>query len=270
MPAKILLPILRRTLLPLIRLLYQAGLNRRELVQLTEELFDEVETAGGANANLTVGSESVAAGVTRIHASTGRNTEALGASRTTFDPALSVVPETVVIYGWHEDPDFVDNQGKPLDLPFDTGNKTFCDLVKRYAPALDPLQVRHSLEECNAISNTKDGKLNLTTRTLVAQPGPDRLHRAVSRPLRALLLNLENNNPADTSDYDPANGWPEGIVAVSNVKPEHMPMLRAHIRSNIVEFCSRLDSEMHTIAGDETGNNGETHNVGLGFYYFES
>lgn len=203
MPTKILKPILRRTLRPLVRLVHQAGFERSEFVHLAQELFDEIEKSEANRPSLEIAAElsGSAQGL-----STHRSSSPAGLTATTSsDPALSVIPESVVIYGWHEDPEFVDENGKPLALPFETGEKTFCDLVSRYAAELDPKAVRRSLEECNAISVTTSGKLRLSTRTLLSKPGPDRLHRAISRPLRALLLNLENNNPLDTSDYDPKN-----------------------------------------------------------------
>lgn len=76
-----------------------------------------------------------------------------------------------VLGAWRRDPDFCDERGEPLRLPF-TGDLSFAELCKRHSGDMKPRSIADELVDAGALEEA-DGFLSMTTRGYV--PGKDRV-----------------------------------------------------------------------------------------------
>lgn len=263
--------LLTRALRPLVQLLHEVGVDRESFIKVCHQVYDGVEETSGSDVR------SVASLDTDVEHEELLNFDTLAQSPNSErlsieDEAseISVMKESVVVLGWHEDPDFVDQYGEPLELEESSGEKSFERLVERYGRGQDPVQLKEILLKFGIVRLTEEGKLKAVMRKFGPPPGAERLHRAISRPLFALLVNIYRNNSMTFQPFEKNLDWPEGIVAVSGVTAQHAARLRKHARMAINEFCAALDAELHALVGDEEHQGEASFNLGIGYYYFES
>ena len=93
---------------------------------------------------------------------------------------------TRVLTGWYLDPDFLDEGGQPLNLPFegadgDDARRTFTDLCKRYGGDLAPVTMRRELTRVGAMAELPAGELRVLMRYYMPlQMDPDAVIRGGS------------------------------------------------------------------------------------------
>ncbi len=171
-----------------------------------------------------------------------------------------------VIAAWRRDRDFLDAAGKPAPLPMAGADVSFSELVKRFS---GDVPVRATLDELirvGAVERLKDGRLNLLTRTYVAESSDaDKLH-IMGTDVAHLISTIDHNLKSD-----PMGPFFQRKVAYDNLPDEVLPMFRKHsakkaqtLLENLDIWLAQRDRDVTpTVKG--TGRN----NAGIGIYYFE-
>jgi len=96
-----------------------------------------------------------------------------------------------IIVGWYRD--FIGPYGIPLELPLEPGEKSFPDLVRRYAGQVDPLEVLEELRMIGVIEETADSKVRLATRSYITgRLRPESIER-MSWAVHDLAATLDHN-----------------------------------------------------------------------------
>jgi hypothetical protein len=76
-----------------------------------------------------------------------------------------------VVRGWRMDPRFLDEKGRPAELPLRSGRRTFASLVRAYARDVTPMSVLSELERLKVVSKTKSSNALRLLPTRVHAPG---------------------------------------------------------------------------------------------------
>jgi hypothetical protein len=147
---------------------------------------------------------------------------------------------------WAADPKFLGVDGRPRDLPFLSGDPSFCDLVAVALPRERPAFCRDILLSTGAIIKLPSGRLRWRERAALAK-GADSgvvLADEYLRPLRALLLVLQSNL------LRRAQGAPKGAfqMGVSGFEISHEDM--AHLQ----RFVSRHGTALLETVDDWIAN----------------
>ena len=74
-----------------------------------------------------------------------------------------------VLTGWHQDPDFVDEQGQPLALPFEGAGASFSTLCQRYSGDIGPRAMLEELKAIDSVSAQANGTWRVLTRSYRTQ-----------------------------------------------------------------------------------------------------
>ncbi|MEA5444640.1 DUF6502 family protein [Gammaproteobacteria bacterium AB-CW1] len=162
---------------PLARLLLRNGVSYKAFAELAKSVFVEVareefRIPGRKQSDSRV---SVITGlsrkeVKRVQSVPENNGEA---TLRLFNRAARV------IYGWVNDPDFVDGQGEPVRLKMEDDQAAidFVSLVRRYSGDAPPRAVLDELDRVRAVERHDDGHLSLRTKTYAppADAAPDKL-----------------------------------------------------------------------------------------------
>ena len=165
---------------------------------------------------------------------------------------------------WSTEADFLDGDGKSLDLPLKGRAPSFAALVKRegsFATTAEALEVliRHGVAE-------SDGKVvKLLTRTVIADPGtPEGLARAWMSSvahLNTLIRNVSGRTLADRR--------PERTAVNLHFPVNSVPALQKMVEEHGQTFLVFIDQFMreHEERAIERGE--PTQGVGVGFWQFD-
>lgn len=170
-----------------------------------------------------------------------------------------------VLAGWHQDPDFVNEHGRPLTLPFEGEGKNFNTLCQRYSGDIGPRAMLEELKAINAVKEQPDGTWRVLTRTYRAQKvDADALMRFADA-IRDLVASLDHNLQTPVSEQRF-----EGVASTPRLDPKMLPLFRRRVADRGQKFLEMLEqwlSHEELPDEDEEGNAGVR--AGVGIYYFE-
>ena len=144
---------------PLARALLRAGIGYREFSEISKAAFVDIATAdyGIRGRPTNISRVAVMTGLTRKEVRRLRNKSEAGGETEILRP----MPMAIILHRWYTESDFLDEMGKPLDLPFDGDANSFSELVRRYGGDIPPGAMRTELKRINAITETEDGLLRV-------------------------------------------------------------------------------------------------------------
>ena len=97
----------------------------------------------------------------------------------------------IVLSAWRRDPDFCDEHGEPLRLPF-SGDISFAELCKRHSGDMKPRSIADELVDAGALEEA-DGFLSLTTGGYVPAKDPVGLLRILGTDAAEFLETIDHN-----------------------------------------------------------------------------
>ncbi len=100
-----------------------------------------------------------------------------------------------VLGAWRRDPDFCDEQGEPLRLPF-SGDISFTELCKRHSGDMKPRSIANELLGAGAMEEA-DGLLSMTTRGYVPGNDPVELVRMLGTDTAEFIETIDHNLRAE-------------------------------------------------------------------------
>ena len=171
----------RWALRPLVRMLLKHGVMHREFVQLSKEVYVEVARRDyGLRGRLTnVSRTALLTGLDRKEV--GRIKTALETEQTASEAVHRQDRISRVLSGWHQDPDFLDGQGRPKPLATDGAAESFETLVGRYSGDVPSITILRELKRVGAVREAADGTLSVLRRNYRLDTAePEALSRAGS------------------------------------------------------------------------------------------
>ncbi|MEE4185334.1 MAG: DUF6502 family protein [Gammaproteobacteria bacterium] len=153
----------RSMLRPVASFLLKCGLTFREFADLSKSVFVETATEeyGIRGRPTNVSRVALLTGISRKEVSRQRALLAAAPA----PPANKTTDATRLLSGWHQDPDFVGADGRPLPLPFEApGGRSFSALCHRYAPDIPASTMLKELKRVGAVEEAADHQLHARLR----------------------------------------------------------------------------------------------------------
>lgn len=173
---------------------------------------------------------------------------------------------TRVLSGWHQDPDFVDKEGKPLVLEFEGEGFTFQALCQRYSGDIGPRAVLNELRGIRAVSQSADGKLRVLARSYRTQQVDAQALMHFADAVHDLVVTLDRNLQAPKE-----RPLFEGVAWTRRLDARMLPIFRRRVADRGQKLLDMLDEWLSREEIPETDENGDGRGVraGVGIYLFE-
>jgi hypothetical protein len=242
----------------------KAGIGYREFAEISKCAFVDVATSdyGLRGRPTNISRVAVMTGLTRKEVKRLRDKLSSGMQA----QALRVIPPAEILDKWHSDPSFVDQNGRPLDIPFDGSEVSFTSLVKKFGGDIPPGAMRTELKRVEAIAESEDGSLRVVKRFFRPVELDDQLERALSQAIYGLGQAVNHNMGASADD-----SWVERIAYSTKIRPSDATRVRRISQDRAAEFVESIDdlfSAYETIYSEDEVAESQTV-VGVGVYYFE-
>lgn len=262
-----ILSALLRALRPMARFLMKAGIGYREFSEIAKSAFVDVATSdyGLRGRPTNISRVAVMTGLTRKEVK--RLREKISAGKQVM--LTRVIPPAEIIEKWHSDPEFLDDDARPLKLPFDGPSPSFAQLVRKYGGDIPPGAMRTELKRVGAVVEDDDGSLTVTKRYFRPVEEQVQLERALGQAMYGLGTAIHHNLGESEE-----NSWVERIAFSQHIRDEDRNRVRRISNDRASEFIQSINdlfSAYETIyAGEPTRSSSNKVVVGIGVYYFET
>lgn len=166
---------------------------------------------------------------------------------------------TRVLSGWHQDPDFLDRNGKPLLLSFDGEGATFETLCKRYSGDIGPRALLDELRGIKAVSVSADRKLRVLARSYRAQPVDTQALMHLADAVHDLVATLDQNLQAPKE-----RPLFEGVAWTPRLSAKMLPIFRRRVADRGQRFLDMLDEWLSREEIAEADDGGDEQGVRAG------
>lgn len=227
----------RVLLRPIVRLLLKSGVTFREFSEVAKATFVEVATDEfGIRGRPTNGSRvAILTGINRHEISRQRELLAKGLEGAEPTYAGSA---TRVLSGWHQDPDYLDAAGEPLEIPSAGPAPSFENLCGRFAGDIPVSALLKELRLVGAVTSGQGETLRAAMRNYI----PSRFDAEKVKVGASLI-----HDHADTVVYDLIR--PEGAAARlarrahnARVDARALPDFQVFIEREGQAFLERVDN----------------------------
>jgi hypothetical protein len=246
---------------PLAKLLLEAGVGVGEFHNLAKRAYVQVARDRLAESRPNVSRIAVLTGISRAEVSK------LLASPADAEPTAERGRHRAeqVLHGWWTDPAYIDEEGRPLRLPFRGSRRSFTSLVKRYAGDPRTSTLLDELIRVKAIRQHPDGLLEALSRTVATarwdSAGVLEIGERLRDHLETLIHNIKH----------PSRPRYERLVVSNQVDPRYVPMLLRDVTQQadswMDSFQDSLTDPAHTIRPDRTIQ--DARRLGLAVYIVE-
>lgn len=262
-PRKALTAATLRLLRPLVRILLRNGISYGTFAEIARWVFVDVATED-------FGIEGRKQSVSRVSVLTGLSRKEVTRVQQLPRPDDQETIEqhnraARVIGGWLHDEAF-QHGGEPHALPFEDGERSFSELVRRYSGDVPARAVLDELLRVGAVEREADGRIQLKARAFIPQGSQaDKLH-ILGTDAAALIATIDHN-------LDPAAEHPflQRKVAYDNLPDQALAQFRGLAGEEAQALLLKLND---WLAQHDRDNNphveGSGRNeAGIGIYYFE-
>jgi hypothetical protein len=224
----------RALMAPLASLMLKCGMTWREFAEIARTVFVQV-------ASREYGLRGRPTNVARVAILTGIGRREVSRIRQSIPEAAPPIPNrttdaTRLLSGWHQDPEFVEAEGRPRDLAA-SGAGGFEALARRHAPDVPAVTMLKELKRVGAVEELPDGRLRARRRYY--QPtrlDPQWLLNAGS-VVADLGANI-NHNLAPRAGEPP---WVLGRATDDSIDPAAAPEFREFVEREGQAFLERVD-----------------------------
>ncbi len=253
----------RHLLAPVARLLLRSGVTWAEFAELSKEVFVDVARRDHGIQGRPTNNSRVAmiTGLSRREVTRVRDV-LIGEAQPSEPPSSRVAQ---VLSGWHVDPDFLDDEGRPVVLPANGERRSVAALLKRYAGDLPHGAFLKELQQLGLVEkNGNEGFRVLARDYLRGAADPD-IVRQLGVALHDHGATLAHNvNPERT---DPARF--EGMASTPRLAPRYARAFAQFAGERGQTFLEEIDAWLvrHEVKGSEK-KRADDHGVraGVGVY----
>lgn len=252
---------------PIARALLAGGIGYREFSEIAKIAFVDVATKD-------FGIRGRPTNISRVAVMTGLTRKEVRRIRQVNEESISHMgvkdtPIAQILHRWHTDKEFLQDNGTPLPLPYDEGEKSFATLVKKYGGDVPPGAMRTELERIDAVELLDNHKMRPTKRITYNVDLHDKLIGGLTRILFPASLNLVHNlQRSNDSDR-----WANLLTHSNYISREDRGRFMRISNDRIREFAKSIDDMQagfeESYDPDRDGRVTDLKTVGIGIFYFE-
>lgn len=254
---------LRQVLQPVVRLLLKAGFTWQDFADLAKTTFVEValEDYGKRGRPTNSSRASILTGLGRHEVARLRDRLA----EEGLPSAIYMSRGSRVLSGWHQDPDFLGEDGLPRTLSFAGEGATFETLVRRYGGDVPVVAMFKELVAAGAVARDDADIVTVLKRSYVPKAMADDQVRLWGSVLHDIGATLAHNL---TREGDELARFERRAVVLS-VDSRYLPAFRAFLEREGQAFLERVDDWLvaHEAKGEEAAR--RRLRLGAGVYHIE-
>ena len=254
---------------PLARLLIRSGITYKQFGEVAKKAFvhEALLETDDRGRRTNASRMAVRTGLSRKEI---RRIIALKGSVDNLPPAGLVDhsgPPARILHAWHSFPDFCDQNGQPIDLPFDDTGPSFIKLVRLVAGDVPPGAVRAELKRAGAVEELDLGRLRVLKRHFVPEAFDEKAITVLSGMLFPLTAGIEYNS----STRRAPEGFIQRFAFSDHLDPSDIPVFRRWSRRKATAFAEEMndwlaENETRQVARDSKGHHLR---AGVGVFYYE-
>jgi hypothetical protein len=184
---------------PIVRILLRFNIGYREVTAVLKTTYVDVAAKEYGIRGRPTNASRIAAmtGLTRKEVARIRKDQSSDVANWYRLPVVTIVLDT-----WHSDPRFLDADGSPATLEYDTGTASFVDLVHRCGGDVPPGAVRTELLRSGAVKRGSNGNLQMVPEWPNSDGGVDALILSMRRGAVPMLSAIASSNGKDGSNSE--------------------------------------------------------------------
>lgn len=254
----------RLLLQPIVRTLVRSGVTSKEAAEVCKTAFVEVATK-------EFGLHGRPTNISRVAIMTGLGRRDVSRIRKLLDDEQPLDfgrmnNATRLLTGWHLDTAYLDDAGRPRELPYAGEEPSFTGLARKYAGDIAPITMSRELQRVGAVLELEDGLLRVMKRFYMP------LTIDAEAVLRGGSVLSDLGNTIDYNlvrDTDVPTRF-EGRATNVNVRSADVPEFRAFLEEEGQAFLERVDEWLtHHEIPAETRRKPRTTRLGIGIYQIQ-
>ncbi|MDH5301535.1 MAG: DUF6502 family protein [Gammaproteobacteria bacterium] len=261
---KILHSALAKLLTPLVRLMLRNGVTHGVFEEIARKIYVDV-----AEKDFSLDDKKQT--TTRISTITGLNRKEVARLQqmdaSNADYSLKEQHRVArVIFGWINNPSYLQLDGDPKPLSFDKDELNFSTLVKQYSGDMTPRAIFDELNAKGVIQIDDDGLIHLLQRAYIPTTSEVDKLKILGVDVNGLISTIDRN--IYQSEKEP---FFQRKVYYDNLPEEALPLIKKLIASRsqaLMEEVNRLMAEYDRDANPNSQGTGRKA-AGLGIFYFE-
>ena len=258
-----LLDAVMRCMHPIAGMLLGAGVSYAQFEEVAKRAF-VAQALGEPDAKgrtTNVSRVAVRTGLSRKEVS--RVKQLLEAPVRSDDATIQIGRPARVLQLWHSEPGFLNDNGSPIDLPFDDGEQSFSGLVKLVGGDVPAGAVRAELLAAGGMVELPNGKLRVQKRFFVPSALDEDLIVGFSFIVAPLLETLSHNLE------DPSKAVIQRVAYSDHLPPDTLDEFRDVSHAQAESLMNSIDKWISEREDLSEGAGDQTKRVGVGVFYFE-
>jgi hypothetical protein len=226
----------RRLLRPVARLMLAAGITWKEFAEQAKSVFVDVATReygiGGRPTNAS-----------RVSILTGLSRREVARLRNASEEADAALPAkttdaTRVLSGWHQDPDYADDAGRPRPLPVEGPAPSFQSLHRRHGGDIPASAMLKELVKVGAVRRLDDGRVEAAMRFYM----PTRLDPELALRAGAVMEDLGDTVTFNLTQATDGGTRFEGRASEFGFAPGTEAEFRTYLEQRGMAFLEEIDA----------------------------
>jgi hypothetical protein len=220
---------------PFAKIMLRCGVSYAEFSEVAKTAYVDVATNeyGLRGRPTNISRVAVMTGLTRKEIRRLRDVISKGSDAL----SLKTTPLSNVLHYWLSDDEFLDESGRPAELPFAGEIGSFSSLVRKYAGDVPPGAMRTELRRVGCIEENKTGYVKFIQRQVIPADQEERIVLALLHTAYPLLENVAFNMAKDNGK----DSWPQLNVYTDALRKADLPRVRRIARDRFTEFAESFD-----------------------------
>lgn len=252
----------KNILLPLVRFLIRFGIGYREFSELAKKSFVDVaaEDFGVRGRKTNTSRIAVLTGLPRKQVKRIREQEGIEEIG-----ATSMTQASLVLAAWFSDPSFLDANGSPRPVNFDTGEDSFLKLVQKYGRDIPAVAMLKELKRTGAVKELPNGKLHVKSKTNIATGSDSESISRAGAVIHHMLSTVIYNLTCESSDKLRL----ERRAFSTRLNPKYLEEFRGFASSEGQKFVETIEAWIADHEEMPVCETSGTHLIGAGVYMIE-
>ncbi len=263
-----LLEAVGRCLRPIVRMLLRSGISYRQVDEIVKMAFVEesFNDSGLSRRRTNVSRVAVRSGLSRKEVARIRDLIKSGRAEENDKggAAFHSGQAARLLQVWHTDPRLIGDSGRPIELTFEGGDRSFASIVKAVGGDVPAGAVRAELLSAGAIEELDDGRLRVLKRYFIPGDLGEEMVLGFQHVVLPLLSTLSHN-----SSVPKAEAFFQRVSYSEYLEPKIVPTLRQVAHERASDFVQSVDEWISANEGSAAEGDAKGRRVGVGAFYFE-
>lgn len=252
---------------PIAKILLRFGIGYREFAEVAKSAFVDVATSeyGIRGRPTNISRVAVMTGLTRKEVRRIRD----DLSNDSSSSQSKTTPLATVLHRWYSESEFLDGEGRPAVLPFnsDGDQPTFASLVKKFGGDIPPGAMRTELKRVKAIEEDESGNIRAIRRDIHPVTEHDNLCMALLHGAYPLMSSIAHNTDPDRNE----GSWAVSTAYTASIRVDDVSRLRRICNDRAKETIESFDDLFgaYEKLSEEESPISSSKPVAVGVFYFE-